>query len=115
MRGIEFIEMEQIMKAELSLQDRRLIEALVAKRSLLVGMTVAGANFRSEYWGAVIAIQGGSVRIHEHPFNVKLETGDALLIQGGPYRCFSNTTTTTTKHLPLYVRLKTPAHHALGC
>jgi di/tricarboxylate transporter len=84
MRGLEFFEMKQISKAEQCLQDRRLIEAVVAKGSPLVGKTVVDANFRSEYGGAVIAIQRGSGRIHEHPCKVKLETGDALLIQAGP-------------------------------
>jgi di/tricarboxylate transporter len=61
-----------------------LVQAVVARGSPLVGQTVAEARFRSEYGGAVIAIQRGSERVHEHPGKVKLQTGDALLIQAGP-------------------------------
>ena len=82
--GLVFFEKEEIKKAAYALQDRRLVQAVVAKGSPLVGKTVAEARFRSEYGGAVISIQRGSDRVHEHPGKVKLQTGDALLIQAGP-------------------------------
>jgi di/tricarboxylate transporter len=82
--GLVFFEKEEIKKVANSLQDRRLVQAVVARGSPLVGQTVAEARFRSEYGGAIIAIQRGSERVHEHPGKVKLQTGDALLIQAGP-------------------------------
>jgi K+/H+ antiporter YhaU regulatory subunit KhtT len=82
--GLVFYESEEIKKATASLQDRRLVQAVVAKGSPLVGKTVAESRFRSQYGGAIIAIQRGSDRLHEHPGKVKLHTGDALLIQAGP-------------------------------
>jgi di/tricarboxylate transporter len=63
------------------LQDRRLIQAVVARGSPLVGRTVIDVDFRVAYGGAVLAIQRGSERVHEHPGAVKLQTGDVLLIE----------------------------------
>ena len=63
------------------LQDRRLIQAVVARGSPLVGRTVIDVDFRTTYGGAVLAIQRGSERVHEHPGSVKLQTGDVLLIE----------------------------------
>ena len=64
-----------------TLQDRRLIQAVVARGSPLVGRTVIDVDFRVVYGGAVLAIQRGSERVHEHPGTVKLQTGDVLLIE----------------------------------
>jgi uncharacterized transporter YbjL len=66
-RGIDFFEKKEIENAVSSLQDRRLVQAVVARGSPLVGKTVAESRFRSEYGGAVIAIQRGEGRVHEHP------------------------------------------------
>ena len=63
------------------LQDRRLIQAVVARNSPLVGRTVIDVNFRTVYGGAVLAIQRGNERVHDHPQAVKLQTGDVLLIE----------------------------------
>lgn len=64
-----------------TLQDRRLIQAVVARGSPLVGRSVIDVDFRIVYGGAVLAIQRGSERVHEHPGAVKLQTGDVLLIE----------------------------------
>jgi di/tricarboxylate transporter/predicted amino acid-binding ACT domain protein len=71
-------------KSTVMLQERRLVQAVVSKGSPLVGYTVKDVHFRTEYGGAVIAIQRGSNRVHDHPANVKLQTGDVLLIEAGP-------------------------------
>jgi di/tricarboxylate transporter len=63
------------------LQERRLAQAVVARNSPLVGRTVVDVDFRTVYGGAVLAIQRGSERVHEHPGTVKLQTGDVLLIE----------------------------------
>jgi di/tricarboxylate transporter len=63
------------------LQDRRLVQAVVARNSPLVGRTVIDVNFRTVYGGAVLAIQRGNERVHDHPQAVKLQTGDVLLIE----------------------------------
>jgi di/tricarboxylate transporter len=63
------------------LQDRRLVQAVVARASPLVGHTVTDVQFRTVYGGAVLSIQRGSERVHEHPGSVKLHTGDVLLVE----------------------------------
>jgi K+/H+ antiporter YhaU regulatory subunit KhtT len=84
LHGFQFFHNDEMEKATACLQDRRMVQAVVARGSPLVGKTVAETHFRSNYGGAVIAIQRGSERIHEHPGRVPLQTGDALLIQAGP-------------------------------
>lgn len=84
MHGLVLYEEDHIKKATPLLQDRRLVQAVIARGSPLAGYTVKEARFRSKYDGAVIAIQRGSDRIHDHPARVKLQTGDVLLIEAGP-------------------------------
>jgi di/tricarboxylate transporter/predicted amino acid-binding ACT domain protein len=81
--GLVFYQGEQTKKAHVTLQERRLVQAVVAKGSPLIGHTVTDVHFRSEYGGVVIAIQRGSNRIHDIPSNVKLLAGDSLLIEAG--------------------------------
>jgi len=81
--GLVFYQGEQTKKARLTLQERRLVQAVVAKGSPLIGHTVTDVHFRTEYGGVVIAIQRGSNRIHDIPSNVKLLAGDSLLIEAG--------------------------------
>jgi di/tricarboxylate transporter len=83
LHGAVFYHQDQIEKAA-SLQDRRMVQAVIARGSPLVGTTVAQAHFRTVYGGAVLAIQRGGERVHEHPGRVQLQMGDALLIQAGP-------------------------------
>jgi di/tricarboxylate transporter len=75
---------DQSQKATSVLQDRRLVQAVVARGSPLVGYTIKELRFRSQYGGAVIAIQRGGGRIRGHPASVKLQTGDVLLVEAGP-------------------------------
>ncbi|KAI2489071.1 divalent anion Na symporter [Fragilaria crotonensis] len=82
--GLVFYESDEIEKSTPVLQDRRLVQAVVAKGSPLVGKTVAESQFRTRYGGAIISVQRSGDRVHEHPGKVKLQTGDALLIQAGP-------------------------------
>jgi uncharacterized protein with PhoU and TrkA domain len=63
------------------IQERRLVQAVVARASPLVGHTVTEVQFRTVYGGAVVSIQRGSERVHEHPGVVKLHTGDVLLVE----------------------------------
>jgi di/tricarboxylate transporter len=73
-----------IRKATRSLQDRRLVQAVIARSSPLVGLSIKEARFRTEYGGVVIAVQRGSNRIREHPGKIVLQTGDVLLVEAGP-------------------------------
>jgi hypothetical protein len=85
LHGLFFYQDEQLGEGvPVALTERRLVQAVVARGSPLVGQTVKEAHFRSVYGGAVIAIQRGSERIHELPAQVKLQTGDTLLVEAGP-------------------------------
>jgi di/tricarboxylate transporter len=82
--GLVLYEEATIKKTTKYLQDRRLVQAVIARGSPLVGYTVKEARFRSVYDGAVIAVQRGSNRIHDLPSTIKLQTGDVLLVEAGP-------------------------------
>jgi di/tricarboxylate transporter len=83
-QGLAFYHGDETKEAPVAvLTERRLVQAVVAKGSPLVGQTIKDVHFRSAYGGAVISIQRGSERVHELPANVKLQTGDVLLIEAG--------------------------------
>jgi di/tricarboxylate transporter len=83
LHGLVFYRDEQMRAQTVALTERRLVQAVIAKGSPLVGRTVRDVHFRSEYGGVVIAIQRGSDRVHELPANVQLKTGDVLLVEAG--------------------------------
>lgn len=82
--GLVFYQHDQMKKAVPTLQDRRLVQAVIARNSVLIGRTIKEVKFRHIYGGAVISIQRGSDRVHEHPGDVKLQMGDVLLIDAPP-------------------------------
>lgn len=59
----------------------RLLQALVAPGSKLEGQTLKDVDFRSRYKALVLAIQRRGEAIHDKLNSVRLELGDALLIQ----------------------------------
>ena len=61
--------------------DLRLAQALVAPGSRLIGHTLKGLDFRSRYKALVLAIQRRGETIRDKLNTVRLEMGDALLIQ----------------------------------
>lgn len=63
---------------------RRLCEAVVSRSSPLIGQTVRAAQFRSHYNAAIVAIHRNGVRLTTKIGDVKLESGDTLLLQTGP-------------------------------
>jgi len=81
--GLVFYQAELTKRERAPLIQRRLVQAVVAKGSPLVGHTVTDARFRTEYGGVVIAIKRGNNRIREIPSHVKLHAGDLLLIEAG--------------------------------
>jgi uncharacterized protein with PhoU and TrkA domain len=82
--GLSLYQEATIQKETKSLQDRRLIQAVVARSSPLVGLSIKDARFRTEYGGVVISVQRGNDRIREHPAKIVLQTGDVLLVEAGP-------------------------------
>ena len=63
---------------------RRLCEVVVSRSSPLVGQTVREAQFRSHYNAAIVAIHRNGARLTTKIGDVKLESGDTLLMQTGP-------------------------------
>ncbi|HUP22552.1 MAG TPA: SLC13 family permease [Thermoanaerobaculia bacterium] len=61
--------------------DLRLVQALVAPDSRLVGHTLKDLDFRNRYKALVLAIQRRGETIRNKLNSVRLELGDALLIQ----------------------------------
>jgi len=62
---------------------RRLCEAVVSRSSPLIGQTVREAQFRSHYNAAIVAIHRNGERLATKIGDVKLESGDTLLLQTG--------------------------------
>jgi uncharacterized protein with PhoU and TrkA domain len=64
--------------------DRRLVEAVIARRGPLVGQTAISAQFRERYGAVCIAVHRDGSRIHDNPSKVVLRAGDVLLLEAGP-------------------------------
>ncbi len=65
-----------------SSRDRRLVEAVVAAHSSLVGQTVRQSRFRTIYDAAILAVHRQGVRVTETKVgDIRLQAGDVLLIE----------------------------------
>ncbi|MGH2726127.1 MAG: SLC13 family permease, partial [Actinomycetota bacterium] len=64
--------------------ERRFFEAVVGESSPLIGRTLKEADFRSHYGGAVLAIHRAGQRIPGKLGEVRLRTGDVLVIVADP-------------------------------
>jgi di/tricarboxylate transporter len=82
--GLISYESEEVEKINEKVHDRRLVEAVIARRGPLAGKTVKEARFRTRFGAAVIAVHRDGKRIHDHPGNIKLQAGDVLLLEAGP-------------------------------
>jgi di/tricarboxylate transporter len=82
--GLVQYQNEQVEQIKDRIHDRRLMQAVIARNSPLVGKTVKEMGFRTRYGAAVIAVHREGQRVHEHPGNVKLQAGDVLLLEAGP-------------------------------
>lgn len=82
--GLVSSESEEVDKINEKIHDRRLVEAVVARRGPLVGKTVKKIRFRTRYGAAVIAVHREGIRVHDHPGKIKLQAGDVLLLEAGP-------------------------------
>lgn len=64
--------------------ERRFFEAVVGESSPLIGRTLKDADFRSHYGGAVLAIHRAGERIPGKLGEVRMRTGDVLVIVADP-------------------------------
>ena len=60
------------------------IKAVIAKQGPLVGVTPVEYDFMRKYGAAVIAVHRHGKRIQDYPGNIKLQSGDVLLLEAGP-------------------------------
>lgn len=82
--GLKSYQSEEVEKIEDKVHDRRLVQAVVARKGPLVGKTVKDVRFRTRYGAAVIAVHREGQRIHDHPGRIRLHAGDVLLLEAGP-------------------------------
>ena len=82
--GLQSSESDEVQKMNTHVQERRLVQAVIAKGGPVVGKTVKEIRFRTHYGAAVIAVHREGNRVHDHPGNIKLQAGDVLLLEAGP-------------------------------
>jgi di/tricarboxylate transporter len=63
---------------------RTLVEAVVSSRCSLLGKTIREGQFRSRYNAAVVAVARGEKRLSGKIGDVRLESGDMLLLEASP-------------------------------
>lgn len=82
--GLKSYVSDEVKKINEKVHDRRLVQAVVARRTKLIGKTVKEIKFRTRFGAAVIAVHREGKRVHEHPGKIKLQAGDVLLLEAGP-------------------------------
>jgi uncharacterized protein with PhoU and TrkA domain len=82
--GLRSFDNAQVEKINEKVYDRRLVQAVIARKGPLVGKTVREVRFRTKYGAAVIAVHREGQRVHDHPGQIKLHAGDVLLLEAGP-------------------------------
>ncbi|MCC9599139.1 SLC13 family permease [Stieleria sp. JC731] len=75
---------DQGRKLEVPAWRRTLVEAVVSSRCSLLGKTIREGRFRSNYNAAVVAVARGDRRLEGKIGDVRLETGDVLLLEASP-------------------------------
>ncbi len=75
---------DQGRKLEIPAWRRTLIETVVSPRCSLLGKTIREGRFRSNYNAAVVAVARGDRRLEGKIGDVRLETGDVLLLEASP-------------------------------
>jgi di/tricarboxylate transporter len=79
---VEFLPTPEWKESDLESQIVEVVEAMIAPRSRLIGKTLRESHFREKYGMSVLAIWRGEEEIFFELPDVKLEFGDALLLQG---------------------------------
>jgi di/tricarboxylate transporter len=79
---VEFLPTPEWKESDLESQIVEVVEAMIAPRSRLIGKTLRESHFREKYGMSVLAIWRGEEEIFFELPDIKLEFGDALLLQG---------------------------------
>ena len=82
--GLAPYSSDQVEKLNVNNQERRLIQAVVAKTGTLVGKSIRDIKFRSRYNAVVLAVHREGQRVHARVGDVVLHPGDVLLLDAGP-------------------------------
>lgn len=82
--GMKSYVNKEVKKINEKVHDRRLVQAVIARRAKLVGKTIKQIKFRTRFGAAVIAVHREGKRVQEHPGDIKLQAGDVLLLEAGP-------------------------------
>jgi di/tricarboxylate transporter len=80
--GLELQENVSVNDQQLSSSEIRLTEALIPPRSNLIGNTLQDSGFFRRYKATILAMQRRGKILRERLADIKLDTGDTLLIQG---------------------------------
>jgi di/tricarboxylate transporter len=79
---VEFLPTPEWKESDLESQIVEVVEAMISPRSRLIGKTLRESHFREKYGMSVLAIWRGEEEIFFELPDIKLEFGDALLLQG---------------------------------
>lgn len=79
---VEFLPTPEWKESDLESQIVDVVEAMISPRSQLIGKTLRESHFREKYGMSVLAIWRGEEEIFFELPDIKLEFGDALLLQG---------------------------------
>ena len=82
--GLTTLGSDQASKLSSSNQDRRLVQAVIAKNGPLVGKSIRDMKFRTRYNAVVLAVHREGARVHAKMGEVVLHAGDVLLLDAGP-------------------------------
>ncbi|HMJ09250.1 MAG TPA: SLC13 family permease [Pyrinomonadaceae bacterium] len=83
---MEFLPAAEWTEGDLQSRVVEVVEAMLAPRSRLIGKTLRESHFREKYGMSVLAIWHGDQEIIIDMADVRLEFGDALLLQGSRER-----------------------------
>ncbi|TVR16104.1 MAG: SLC13 family permease [Balneolaceae bacterium] len=72
---------EQVFKLNAPRSERNLVEAVVAPSNPLNGMTIKEGEFRNRFGAVVLAVSRDGERIKKRIGDIKLRTGDILLLE----------------------------------
>jgi len=75
---------DQIFKLDSSRRERLLIEAVVSPTHPVNGKTIKKGNFRNIYNAVVLAVSRNGERVKEKVGDIRLKTGDTLLMEAHP-------------------------------
>ncbi|HTH51471.1 MAG TPA: SLC13 family permease [Pyrinomonadaceae bacterium] len=79
---MEFLPTDGWRERDLESRSIEVVEAMLSPRSQLIGKTIRDAHFREKYGMSVLAIWHAGVELFSDLADVRLQFGDALLLQG---------------------------------